>query len=90
MEGLIFEKAYVQREICVSKSIGLAYCWKVFYCFYFGQIPSTSHPGGLYLVGQFNGGFFCVMSLGGLYLEGLNTWRGLLSEFYSMSSLARE
>ena len=25
----------------------------------------------LYLEGRFNGGFFCVMNLGGLYLEGL-------------------
>ena len=28
-------------------------------------------PGGLYLEGQFNGGFFRVTSLGSLYLEGL-------------------
>ena len=28
-------------------------------------------PGGLYLEGRFNGGFFCVTGLRGLYLEGL-------------------
>ena len=28
-------------------------------------------PGGLYLEGRVNGGFFCVTGLGGLYLEGL-------------------
>ena len=28
-------------------------------------------PRGLYLEGRFNGGFFCVTSLGGFYLEGL-------------------
>ena len=28
LEGLIFGGAYVRREICVSKSIGLAYSWK--------------------------------------------------------------
>ena len=28
MEGLIFGGAYLQREICVSKEIGLAYSWK--------------------------------------------------------------
>ena len=28
-------------------------------------------PGSLYLEGRFNGGFFCVTSLGGLYLEEL-------------------
>ena len=43
----------------------------VFALFYFvfeSNFPSTS----LYLKGRFNGGFFfCVTSLGGLYLEGL-------------------
>ena len=38
-EGLIFGGAYVWREICASKSIGLA-CNR-------GQIPSTRSPGGL-------------------------------------------
>ena len=45
----------------------------VFALFYFvfeGNIPSTS-PRGLYLEGPFNGGFFCVTGLEGLYLEGL-------------------
>ena len=28
-------------------------------------------PEGLYWEGRFNGGFFCVTSLGGFYLEGL-------------------
>ena len=28
MEELIFEGAYTQREICISKLIGLAYSWK--------------------------------------------------------------
>ena len=31
----------------------------------------TPGRGGLYLQGRFNGGFFCVTSLGGLHLEGL-------------------
>ena len=47
----------------------------VFALFYFvfeGNFPSTS----LCLEGRFNGGFFCVTSLGG-YI-----WRGLFSEFY--------
>ena len=53
MEGPIFGGAYVRREICVSKSIGLACSGKEIYHFYFvllciqGQIPSTSPPGGL-------------------------------------------
>ena len=32
--GLIFGGAYVRREICVSKSIGLAYSWKEIYTEY--------------------------------------------------------
>ena len=29
LEGLIFGRAYIRREICVSKSIGLALCLEV-------------------------------------------------------------
>ena len=46
----------------------------VFALFYFvfeGNFPSTSPPGGLYLEGRFNGGFFVLPLWGGLYLEGL-------------------
>ena len=51
----------------------------VFALFYFvfeGNFPSTSPPGGLYLEGQFNGGFFALRVWGayiwrGLYMEGL-------------------
>ena len=52
-EGLIFGGAYLRREICVSKSIGLACSRKEIYHFCFvlpciqGQIPSTSPPRGL-------------------------------------------
>ena len=51
----------------------------IFVLFYFvfeGNFPSTSKEG------QFNGGFFCVTGLGGLYLDWAYTWRGLFSEFY--------
>ena len=74
MEGLIFGGAYVRREICVSKSIGLDCSWKEIYHFCFvllcirGQIPSTRPPVGLYLEGRFNGGF-CVTILRGLCME---------------------
>ena len=82
LEGLIFGGAYLRREICVSKSIGLACSGKEIYHFCFvllcirGQIPSTSPPGGLYLEGRFNGGFFALPVWGayiwrGLYMEGL-------------------
>ena len=88
MEGLIFGEAYVRREICVSKSIGVACSGKEIYHFCFvllcirGQIPSTSPPGGLYSEGRFNGGFFALRFWGGLIFGGAYTWRGLFSEFY--------
>ena len=53
LEGLIFGGAYVRREICVSKSIGVACSGKKIYHFCFvllctrEQIPRTSPPGGL-------------------------------------------
>ena len=77
MEGLIFGGAYVRREICVSKSIGLACGGKEIYHFCFvllcirGQIPSTSSPGGLHSEGRLYGGFFALRFWGGLYLERL-------------------
>ena len=46
----------------------------VFALFYFvfeGNFQVQPPRGDLYLEGRFNGGFFCVTSLGGLYLEGL-------------------
>ena len=82
LEGLIFGGAYVRREICVSKSFGLACGGKEIYHFYFvllcipGQIPSTRPPRGLYSEGRFNRGFFALRIWGayiwkGLYKEGL-------------------
>ena len=84
MEGLIFGGAYLRREICILKSIGLACSGKEIYHFCFvllcirEQIPCTSPPGGLYSKGRFNGGFF-VLRFWGAYI-----WRGLFSEFYGM------
>ena len=85
LEGLIFGGAYLQREICVSKSIGPACKGKEIYhfCFVFlcirGQIPSTSPPPppqGLFSEGRFTGGFFALRFWGAyiwrdLYMEGL-------------------
>ena len=56
----------------------------VFACltFYLREISKYKPPGGLYLEGRFNGGFFCVTSLGvggGAYI-----WRGLFLEFYGI------
>ena len=55
-----------------SKFTVLALCYFVFE----GNFPSTSPPGGLYLEGRFNGGFFA------LPVWGAYAWRGLFSEFY--------
>ena len=80
LEGLIFGGACVRREICVSKSIGLACSGKEIYHFCFvllcirGQIPSTSRPGSLYSEGRFNEGFF-ALRFWGAYI-----WRGLYRE----------
>ena len=51
-------------------------------CFtlYLRAISKYKPLGGLYLKGRFNGGFFCVTSLGGLYLEGLIQMEGLIFE----------
>ena len=58
-------------EICwASLTVGSKFI--VFALFYFafeGGFPSTR--GGFYLEGRFDGGFFCVTGLEGLYLEGL-------------------
>ena len=58
----------------------------VFALFYFvfeGNFPSSSPGGGLYLEGQFNGGFLALPDWGAYIWRGL-TWRGLFSEFYGM------
>ena len=41
-------------------------------------------PGGLIFGGAIKQRVFWVKSLGGLYLEGANTWRGLFLEFYGV------
>ena len=77
MEGLIFGGAYLRREICVSKLIGLACSGKEIYHFCFvllcirGQIQSTSPPGGAYIWRSDLTKGFLRYDFGGLYLEGL-------------------
>ena len=77
MEGLIFGGAYLWREICVSKSSGLALKLEgnlpCLLCFtlYLRAISEYKPLGGLYMEGRFNGRFFALQVLGGLYLKGL-------------------
>ena len=64
MEGLIFGGAYLQREICVSKSIGLVLQLEVnlpfLLCFtlYLRSIFQVQASGGLYLEGLIHGGAY--------------------------------
>ena len=73
MEGLIFGGDYLRKEICVSKSIGLAFWLEVnfFLLCICGQFSKYKPPGGLYLEGRFNGGFF-ALRVWEAYI-----WRGL-------------
>ena len=82
MEELIFGGAYVRREICISKLIGLAYTcsWKEIYRFCFvllcirGQFPSTG-PQGVIFGGGIKWRVLCVTSLGDLYyFGGVSFW----------------
>ena len=79
---------YVRREICVSKSIGLACSGKEIYHFCFvllcirEQIPCTSSPGAYIWRDDLTEGFLRD-DFGGLI------WRGLFSEFYGMSFYLR-
>ena len=57
-------------DVCQIRKF-ICYC-TIFALFYF-EFEGNSQvqaPGGLYLKGRFNGGFF-ALRLGGLYLEGL-------------------
>ena len=87
--GLIFGGAYLRREICISKSIGLACSGKEIYHFYFvllcirGQISSTSP----YIRrGDLTEGFLRY-HFRGLIFGGAYTRRGLFSEFYGITLL---
>ena len=90
MEGLVYGGAYLWREICVSKSIGLAFgsnftVLALFYFVFEGNFPSTSSSGGLYLEGDLTEGFLRYR-FGGLIFGGVYTWRGVFSEFYGSST----
>ena len=76
-EGPILRGAYVRRDICVLKLIGLACSGKEIYHFCFvslcigGQIPNTSPPGAYIEWGDLMEGFLRYSFGGDLYLEGL-------------------
>ena len=86
IEGLIFGGAYLWREICISKSIGLAlqlevnWLFLLYFSLYLRAISKYKPLGGIYLEGWFNGGFL-ALRVWGAYI-----WRGLFLEFYSSST----
>ena len=75
MEGLIFGGDHIEREICVTKSIGLAYSWKeicfvvLFLLCFISHLRAISNCKPR--TGDLMEGFFCFTSFRGLYLEGL-------------------
>ena len=54
----------------------------LFYFVFEGYFQEQA-PGGFYLEGRFNGGFF-TLRVGELIFEGAYTWRGLFPEFYGI------
>ena len=87
LEGLIFGGAYLRREICISKLIGLALQLEVnllfLLCFtlYLRAIFQVQAPRGLILLeGRFNGGFlryrFGGLTFGGAYFWNFTVFAG--------------
>ena len=90
LEGPLFGGAYLWREICIIKSVGLDCSGEEIYHFRFvlhcirGQIPSTSPQGAYIRRGDLTEGFL-LHNFGGLIFGGAYTWRGLFSEFYGIT-----
>ena len=87
LEGVIFGGAYVRREFCVSKSIGLTLYWEgnlpflLCLTLYLRAISKYKPPGAYIWRGDLTEGFLRY-EFGGLIFGGAYTWRGLFSEFY--------
>ena len=80
--GPIFGGAYTRRGLCTEGNLRFKINWATLWwegnllfllCFtlYLRANSKYKPPGGLYSEGRFNGGFFYVTILGGLYLEEL-------------------
>ena len=82
LRGLYWEGLIYGGKFVFQNPLGWPYSWREIYCFCFvllciwGQFPSTND-----LEGRFNEGFFCITSLGGLYLEGLIHGRAYFRNF---------
>ena len=90
MRGLSTEGNLRFKRDWASLVVGSKFTvFALFYVVFEGHFPSTSPPGGLYLEGRFNGGFFALPVWGAyiwrvLYMEGLIL--GIL-RYFSMSPL---
>ena len=86
----MFGGAYVRREICVIKSVGLAcsgneiYHFALFYFVFEGKFQVQAPQGAYIRMGDLTEGFLRY-DFGGLIFGGTYTWRGLFSEFYGIS-----
>ena len=86
----MFGGAYVRREICVIKSVGLAcsgneiYHFALFYFVFEGKFQVQAPQGAYIRRGDLTEGFLCY-DFGGLIFGGTYTWRGLFSEFYGIT-----
>ena len=95
-QGIIFGRAYIRRGLCTEGNLRFKIDWAslivgrkftVFALFYFvfeGNFPSTSPRGAYIWRGDLTEGFLRYQ-FGGLIFGGAYTWRGLFSEFYSIS-----
>ena len=88
MEELIFGGAYLWREICVSKSIGLALSMEANLP-YLRALSKYKHPGGLVLGKCVTEGFLRY-EFGGLYLEGLIHGGAYFWNFTVLNQLGKE
>ena len=92
-EGLIFGGAYLRKDICVSKSIGLALylagnlpfslCFALYLRATSKYKPSRGGGGACIRRGDLTEGFLRY-EFGGLIFGGAYAWRGLFSEFYGI------
>ena len=71
MEGLIYGGKFAFQNCWASLIVGRKFTIFALFYFVIRAISKFKSPGGSYLEAQFNRGFFCAMSFGGLYLEGL-------------------
>ena len=86
MEGPIFGGAYVRREICVSKSIGLACSGKEITIFAFvfeGKFQVQASQGAYIRRGDLTEDSLRYDFMGPIF-GGAYKWNGLFSEFYAI------